>query len=185
MLRLTLILMVIIGVLILVGAAYLAYRKVRRGIGNAWDKGAELANEQQQRWKRREQMKSQPEYIQKAHKQSEQIETDTAELPEDWQSQLAPLNAEMQQILNITVGDEKRADKVRSFFNTSLPAYTSFVAKLKSDYAHLDEQETAKAAANIEVFEADFARYLGQIQQARRFDFDVLMDVIKVRLKNR
>lgn len=185
MLRLTLILMVIIGLLILIGAAYLAYRKVRRGIGNAWDKGTELANEQQERWKRREQMKSQPEYIQKAHKQSEQVESDSELLPEQWRSQLAPLNAEMQQILNITVADEKRADKVRSFFNTSLPAYASFVAKLKSDHAHLDEQETAKAEANIEVFDADFARYLGQIQQARRFDFDVLMDVIKVRLKNR
>ncbi|PWQ96601.1 hypothetical protein [Leucothrix pacifica] len=185
MLRLTLILMVIIGLLILLGAGYLAYRKVRKSIGDAWDKGTEIANEQQQRWKQREQLKSQPDYIQKAFKRSEQVESDTQLLPEDWQSSLAPLNTAMQKIFTITIGDEKRADKVRSFYNTSLPAYASFVAKLRSDHAHLDEQEKTKAVENIDVFEADFERYLGQIQQARRFDFDVLMDVIKVRLKNR
>ena len=185
MLRLTLILMVLIGLLILIVAGYFAYRKVRRGIGSAWDKSVEVANEQQERWKRREQIKSQPDYIQKAHKQSEQVETDCSELSVDWQDHLKPLNHSMQEILNITIGDEKRADKVRTFYNTSLPAYASFVAKLRSDSSHLDEQETEKAVANIAVFEKDFGRYLGQIQQARRFDFDVLMDVIKVRLKNR
>jgi hypothetical protein len=185
MLRLTLILMVVIGLLILVVAGYIAYRKVRKGIGNAWDKSVEVANEQQERWKRREQIKSQPDYIQKAHKQSEQVETNTEALPVEWQERLAPLNQSMQEILTITVGDEKRADKVRTFYNTSLPAYASFVAKLRSDNSHLDELETEKAVANIVVFDNDFARYLKKIQQARRFDFDVLMDVIRVRLKNR
>ena len=185
MLRLTLILMVLISLLILVVAGYIAYQKVRKGIGDAWDKGAEIANEQQQRWKQHEQIKSQPDYIQKAYKQSEQIETDTETLPTEWQSQLAPLNTAMQKIMTITIGDQKRADKVRTFYNTSLPAYASFVEKLKSDHIHLDEQETTKAVENMVVFETDFERYLGQIQRARRFDFDVLMDVIKVRLKNR
>lgn len=185
MLRLTLILMVLIGLLILIVVGYIAYRKVRKGVSDAWDKGMEVANEQQERWKLREQIKSQPDYIQKAHKQSEQIENDTDTLPADWQTQIAPLNKAMREILMITIGDHKRADKVRTFYNTSLPAYASFVEKLRSDNEHLDEQETEKAVENISVFENDFNRYLGQIQQARRFDFDVLMDVIKVRLKNR
>lgn len=185
MLRLTLILMVLIGLLILIVVGYVAYRKVRKGIGDTWDKGAELVNEQQERWKRREQVKSQPDYIQKAHKQSELIENDTHAMPDDWQARLTPLNTAMQEILTITMGDHKRADKARTFFNTSLPAYATFVAKLKSDYSHLDKQEIEKALSNITVFEHDFERYLGQIQQARRVDFDVLMDVIKVRLKNR
>jgi hypothetical protein len=74
---------------------------------------------------------------------------------------------------------------VRTFYNTSLPAYASFVAKLKTDHLHLDAEEKQKAIENITVFKDDFDRYDSNIQQARRFDFDVLMDVIKVRLKNR
>ena len=176
---------VLIGILLLLVIAYVIYRKIRRSVSNAWDKSAEVMTDQQQRWKQREALKQQPEFIQKAHKQSEQIETDMAELPADWQASLVPLNTAMADILNISVADAKRADKVRTFYNTSLPAYASFVAKLKTDHLHLDAVEKQKAMDNLAVFKADFERYDGSIQQARRFDFDVLMDVIKVRLKNR
>lgn len=185
MLRLVVILLILLAILLLLGGLYLAYRKIRRGIGDAWDKSVEVANEQQQRWKLREQIKSQPDYIQTGYQQSEQIEHDTQLLPFEWQDKLAPINERMQQVLTISMSDHERAGKVRAFYNTSLPAYATFVGKLKTDHGHLDEHETSKAVANITVFEQDFARYSEQIQQARRFDFDVLMDVIKVRLKNR
>ena len=103
----------------------------------------------------------------------------------DWQTLLKPLNSEMQRILNTTANDLDRAEKIRSFYNTSLPAYTAFVAKLKTDHMHLDSAEIQKAKENIAVLKEDFQRYEDGVQQARRFDFDVLMDVIKVRLKNR
>ncbi|PID44303.1 MAG: hypothetical protein CSB47_11370 [Proteobacteria bacterium] len=185
MMRLTLILVVLLGLLILLGVIYVAYRKIREGIGNVWSKGVEVANEQQERWKQREKIKSQPDFVQKAHQQSEQIKYDTKALPAEWQERLTPLNAAMQGVMAITISDDKCAEKVRSFFNTSLPAYAAFVAKLKSDYRHLDEQGTNKAKESLSIFKQDFERYLEQIQQARRFDFDVLMDVIKVRLKDR
>jgi len=173
------------GILALLIVAYVIYRKIRRGVTNAWDKSAEVVFDQQQRWKQREMLKSQPEFIQKAHEQSEQISKDTTELPVEWQTRLEPLDAAMVDILNISISDTKRADKVRSFYNTSLPAYASFVEKLKTDHAHLDEVEQQKAIENLTVFKTDFERYDTSIQQARRFDFDVLMDVIKVRLNNR
>ena len=56
---------------------------------------------------------------------------------------------------------------------------------MKTDHHHLDAEEKQKAIDNLTVFKDDFDRYDSHIQQARRFDFDVLMDVIKVRLKSR
>lgn len=185
MLRMIVILIVLVAVLMLIGMLYMAYRKVKRGIGGAWDKGVETLSEQQQRWKRREQLKSLPEFIQQAHQQSETIEQDTELLPAGWQASLRPLNSAMQTILNISVNDLPKAEKIRTFYNTSLPAYAGFVAKLRTDHLHLDDEEKQKAVDNLAVFEADFAQYEQRIQAARRFDFDVLMDVIKVRLKNR
>jgi len=185
MLRIFLLAVTVIGIILLLVVAYLAYRKVRRGIGSAWDKSVEVATEQQERWKRREQLKTLPDFMQKAHEQSEQIEEDTKALTSEWSSLLKPLNSEMQRILSTTANDLKRADKVRSFYNTSLPAYAKFVAKLKTDHMQLHEDEIEKAKENLAVFKEDFQRYDEGVQQARRFDFDVLMDVIKVRLKNR
>lgn len=185
MLRLALFFGTMIGIIILLVIAYLIYRKIRRSVSAAWDKSAEVVTDQQQRWKQREVLKQQPDFIQKAHQQSEQIENDTAELSPEWQALLAPLNSAMTHILDISIGDAKRADKVRTFYNTSLPAYATYVAKLKTDHLHIDSTEKQKAIDNLAVFKADFERYDSSIQQARRFDFDVLMDVIKVRLKNR
>jgi len=175
----------LIGLLILLVIAYVIYRKIRRSVGDAWDKSAEVVFDQQQRWKQRELLKQQPDFIQKAHQQTEQIEADIEGLSAEWQTLLEPLNIAMKDILNISIGDVKRAEKVRSFYNTSLPAYASFVAKLKTDHLHLDAVEKQKALDNLTVFKTDFERYDASIQQARRFDFDVLMDVIKVRLKDR
>ena len=175
----------VVAIIVLLVIAYVTYRKIRRGISNAWDKSAEVVTDQQQRWKQREALKKQPEFIQKAHSQSEQIEKDTLDLPAEWQTLVEPLNVAMADILNISVADAKRAEKVRTFYNTSLPAYAAFIAKLKTDHLHLDAIEKQKAIDNLTVFKTDFERYDNSIQQARRFDFDVLMDVIKVRLKNR
>ena len=185
MLRLLLLAVTVVGFLLLLFVIYLAYRKVRKGVSSAWDKSVEVASEQQERWKRREELSKLPEFMQKAHQQSEQIEQDTTSLMSDWQALLEPLNSEMQRILSTTANDLERAEKIRSFYNTSLPAYATFVAKLKTDHMHLDSAEIQKAKENIAVFKEDFQRYEDGVQQARRFDFDVLMDVIKVRLKNR
>ena len=175
----------VVAIVVVLVIVYVIYRKIRRGISNAWDKSAEVVTDQQQRWKLREALKKQPEFIQKAYSQSEQIEKDTLELPSEWRTFVEPLNIAMADILNISVADAKRAEKVRTFYNTSLPAYASFIAKLKTDHLHLDAIEKQKAIDNLTVFKTDFERYDNSIQQARRFDFDVLMDVIKVRLKNR
>ena len=174
-----------IGIVVVLAIIYAIYCKIRRGVSSAWDKSAEVVSDQQQRWKQREMLKTQPEFIQKAHQQSEQIEADVGELSPEWQALLKLLNVAMSDIISTSISDANRADKVRTFYNTSLPAYASFVAKLKTDHLHLDAVEKQKAIDNLAVFKADFERYDNSIQQARRFDFDVLMDVIKVRLKNR
>jgi len=183
MIRLTLIFMMLFSLLILLVVGYVAWRKLKKGLGQAWDKSVEAVDDQKQRWKEREQLKSRPDFLQKAWSQVEQIRTDSETLPPEWQALLEPLDESMQSILDLTFGDEKRADKVRRFYNTSLPAYASFVAKLRSDHGQLDAAEKQKAVDNLSVFKADFKNYEELIHEARKFDFDVLMDVIKVRLK--
>ena len=183
MMRLTLLLMILISLLILAVVCYIAWRKLKKGLGQVWDKSVEAVDDQKQRWQEREQLKSRPDFLQKAWGQVEKIRTDSETLSPEWRALLEPLDASVQSILDLTFDDEHRADKVRRFYNTSLPAYASFVAKLRSDHTRLAAAEKQKAVDNLSVFKTDFKRYEELIHEARKLDFDVLMDVIKVRLK--
>ena len=67
MMRIMLLAVTVVGCLLLLLVIYLAYRKIRKGVSSAWDKSVEVATEQQDRWKRREELSKLPEFMQKAH----------------------------------------------------------------------------------------------------------------------
>jgi len=47
----------------------------------------------------------------------------------------------------------------------------------------MSSDEIEKARQNISVFKADLLNHQETLHKVRRFDFDVVMDVIKARLK--
>lgn len=201
MLRLALIPFVLLILLLLSAIAiWFVYRKVKKGVGYTMKKGAEIANDQQQKWTEKEQRKKLPEILQKGFSDYEKIYTTTISLPEKWHLPLMPIVHKAKDILDEVALEfknsnnnidkktkpreqNKKLNSIRSFFIHSLDALLQFVEKLSSDHQKMSADEIDKALQNINVFKADLLNHQETLHNVRRFDFDVVMDVIKARLK--
>ena len=164
------------------------YRKVKRGIGYTMKKGAEIASEQQKKF---------PEILQKGFSDYEKIVNITTSLPEEWQLSIMPIVNCAKDILDevalefegenakskLNQENNKKLNSIRGFFIHSLDALLQFVKKLSSDHYKMTDIEVEKARQNINVFKADLLNHKETLHKVRRFDFDVVMDVIKARLK--
>ena len=192
MFRLTLIPFVLVfGALFFGIISYIVIRKIKKGLQYTVKKGAELASKQQQKWTEKEQRKKLPDILQKAFTQYEQLVESHASLPANWKNVLEPVIKQAKEILNevaegADINDStynKKLNSIRPFFNHSLDALLQFTEKLNSDHAEMSEAQIDKARQNITVFKADLLDHQEKLLKAKRFDFDVSMDVIKARLK--
>ncbi|MGK0273089.1 MAG: hypothetical protein ACI88H_003766, partial [Cocleimonas sp.] len=119
------------------------------------------------------------------------IETNINKLPPIWQLKLLPLKQKSNSLLNEIshhlITDESfersKLNSVRSFFNHSLDALNQFTQKLLSDHKSLSDAEIKRAKENIKLIYDDLLHHEKVLHKTRKFDFDVLMDVIKARLK--
>jgi len=156
-------------------------------IKRAFKKGSkftrEFAAEQHQKWSQREQRKQLPDTLQKAYLQFETIERDSHDLPMEWKSALLPVIDQASVILLAVSTKPKLSNRIRPFFHHSLDSLSQFIAKLKLDHQHLNASQIEKARQNITVFKADLTQHQITLNKQQEFDFDVLMDVIKARLK--
>jgi len=199
MLRITLIPFLLIILFLLFSIAlWWGYKKVKKGIGYSIKKGAEIANDQQQKWSEKERRKIFPKILQKAFSDYDNIYAVTETLPDDWRLSLIPIVNTTKDILDEVALEfrsesvdkqtkskqlNKKLNSIRSFFIHSVGALAQFVEKLSSDHQKMSEEEIYKARQNINVFKADLLSHQETLHKVRRFDFDVVMDVIKARLK--
>ena len=197
MLRIALFPIVLLILLLLsIIVIWFIYKKVKKGIGYTVKKGAEIANDQQQKWTEKEQRKKLPEILLKGFSDYDKIYKTTMSLPEEWRLSIMPIVNKSKDILDeVAVEFEsfdehtksneqnKKLNSIRSFFIHSLDALLQFVEKLSSDHQKMSTDEIDKARLNINVFKADLLNHQEALHKVRRFDFDVVMDVIKARLK--
>ena len=188
-------LILIISVLLIVFVSYLIYKKIKRGIEFTVKKSSEFATEQQQKWESKEKQKKQPEPLQKAFKTYDEILANVKELPNEWKTVLEPLMVVTKVILNeveeeaVEPTDNKRVhiptklNSIRPFFNHSLNALLQFTQKIKTNHKMMDSHDKEKAWQNINIIKADLLGHKQTLDNARKMDFDVTMDVIKARLK--
>jgi methyl-accepting chemotaxis protein len=168
---------------------------------STYKKSAELAAEKQQQWKDKENKKHLPEMLQKGFDTYADIIQSTDKLPQEWSSQIQPLTSQTKQILDelsfkvASIKDDKNTNQVnakkddiinsmRTFFIHTLDALQQFVDKIAQDAAHMTSEQKAKARENIQILAADLQHHQTILEKKRKFDFDVLMDVIKARLKS-
>lgn len=183
--------------------SFIIIRKLKRGIEFSLKKGAELANQQQQKWSKKwakkEQRKKLPEILQKGFDQFDQLQISHARLPVEWREATNPLIEQAKAILSEVADDVASNDKnsngadngldnkklniVRSFFNHTLDALLQFSEKLNENHTQMNTEQIEKARQNITIFKADLLGHQETLLKANRMDFDVLMDVIKARLK--
>ncbi len=196
MFRFTIIpLILIFGTLFLSIFAYVIIRKIKKGVAKTLELGKKLASEQQQKWSQKDQRKKLPELLQNGLDKFEEIVKIHISLPPEWFNSLNPIVLQAQSILDEITAEAvhelegeiktqgKKLNSIRPFFNHSLDALHQFVKKLKSDHTSMDAQEIDKARQNISVFKADLMNHQDTLKKSRKMDFDVLMDVIKARLR--
>lgn len=181
--RLLLFILFIISVIATVYFLRVLWRKFRRMLSDVVEKGSDIATQQQEKWKQREQRKKLPREIQALILQYEQLLELNDDLSDSWQEALQPIYNSLGDIVHILSASPKKINKVRHLFNTSLPAFDKFVVTLKENQKFMNNAETQKAKDNIAVISKDFQQHEQVLHRSRRFDFDVLMDVIKIRLK--
>ncbi len=197
MLRIALIPIVLLVLLVLsIILIWIIFRKVKKGVNYTVKKGAEIASDQQKKWTEKEQRKKLPDILQKGFSNYDKIDKLSASLPEEWRQPVLPLVLQAKDILDEIAIEfdglenvkgqnlqNKKLNSIRPFFNHSLDALLHFVEKLSSDHQKMTAAETDKARQNINVFKADLLNHQETLHKVRRFDFDVVMDVIKARLK--
>ncbi len=175
---------------------WFVYRKIKKGIGYTLKKGAEIASDQQQKWTEKGQQKRFPKILQKGFSDYDKIYNTTTNLSKEWELSIMPIVSTAKDILDELAlefeGDgaqekynkeNKKLNSIRGFFIHSLDALLQFVEKLNSDHHKMSVDEIEKARQNITVFKADLLCHQETLHKVRRFDFDVVMDVIKARLK--
>lgn len=180
------IILVIIVIVLTVLAFYLI-RKIRRGVKVTLKKGADIANDQQQKWQKKEQLKKLPDIIQKGFQELHKIKKSADKLPAQWKTITSPLINDCQIILDDLIVEEpiseSKINSIRTFFNHTLDALNQFIEKINADHQQMTSDEVEKAQENISIIKADLAHHKKIIHKKRKLDFDVLMDVIKARLK--
>ncbi len=200
MLRLMLVpFILLITILFSIIVIWIVYKKIKRGVEVSVKKGAELANDQQQKWADKAQRKKLPSIVKKGFDNYDQIKLGVENLPNEWKRALNPIVSHSKEILDeIALEFEsdpsahkkkvqrqnKKLNSVRAFFHHSLDALLQFIEKLKTDHKTMSSSEIEKAHENITVFKADLLKHQETLHKVRRFDFDVVMDVIKARLKS-
>jgi len=183
MLRLVFLIPVLILSLVLfIGAIFLIY-KLNRGIKSAFKKGVEIKDEQQRKWQKRSEYKHLTDFIKDGIKRFDSIKKEVKNLPADWQGRIAELMDIADDIVTLAIDRPKQARSIRPFFTVTLKSFKRFVEALQDDYSlDQDSKEEQKALQNITVFKADMLQFQEKLNHARRFDFDVVMDVIRQRI---
>ncbi len=179
---------------------WLVYKKLKKGVSDSIKKGAEIATEQQEKWVEKGQRKKLPSTLQKGFDDYDRMKSLVADLPEAWEHPLQPIIKSAKEVLDEVAFEyisedssssnssnnprqDKKLNSIRSFFHHSLTALLQLVEKLSTDHAKMNAGEIQKAQENIAILKADLQNHQETLHKVRRFDFDVVMDVIKARLK--
>ncbi len=181
--RIILFIVFIISVVAIVFLLRMLWHKFAGVVTRVVEKGSDVALKQQEKWKQREKRKKLPEEIQKLIVQYEALLESDDGLSEVWRQAMQPVYHSLGDIVHILTAAPKKRNKVRKLFSVSMPALEDFIGTVKADQKFMSDIEINKAQQNIDVIREDLQQHELVLQKSRRFDFDVIMDVIKIRLK--
>lgn len=153
------------------------------------------AKQQYQRWKIRQSEKQAeermekniPVFLREASKRVTHIDQLSEQLSSKWQHLTNPLVKEAHEMLKDGMTDPGQAQLTRPYFAITLKALEGFIealvdmkaAKQNADVMHEEEERQAKDT--IEVLMNDTYKYRAKLESKKRFDFHVMMEVIKQR----
>lgn len=126
-----------------------------------------------------------PSFMKKGIAQFDHSLSLMSELSHDWQEQLVSIASRAEAVIEMSAQKKKQARQIRTFFTVSLPAFERLIMALQADANFMTDAEAEKVRLNIKILERDFTRHYEQISDSRKFDFDVVMESIKQRIKYR
>ena len=181
--RIILFIIFIISIVAIVFLLRMLWAKFTGAVTHIVKKSTDIVLKQQEKWEQREKRKKLPEEIRKLIVQYESLLELNDALSEIWQQAMQPVYRSLGDIVHILTATPKKRNKVRQLFSVSMPALKDFVETIKADQKFMSAIEINKAQQNIDIICKDLQQHELVLQKSRRFDFDVIMDVIKIRLK--
>jgi len=135
-----------------------------------------------QGYKAKQAEKGVPDFLRLANQRMQNIDRLVLRLDSEWQQQLHLILGYAHELVQKGVARPEQGVIIRSFYTVTLKALESFIQALldMQETMHADDEE--KARQNIDLLMNDIYKYRARLESKKRFDFHVMMDVIKHRL---
>ncbi|MEE9304055.1 MAG: hypothetical protein V3U84_09730 [Thiotrichaceae bacterium] len=157
-----------------------------RWIKRFFSGGQKFVNNQHEDWKKKQAKQkaeaSIPDFLKQASQRLDNIDQSAKQLTEKWQLLLNPVILDSHEMLQRGIAKPEQAHFSRNFFTVTLKALEGFTEALVDMNEGMQDQEEEKARQNIAVFMNDIYKYRAKFEARKRFDFHVMMEVIKQRL---
>ena len=175
----------IVGIVASVLSLFLIFAIIR-WVKQLFSASSQFVNDQHKDWQAKqydkEAEKNMPGFLVEGKKRLQHINQQSDLLNEKWQLLLRPVIDDSQFLLNTAIDKPEQAQAARSFFTVTLKTLDGFTEALVDMKGVMQNDEEEKAKQNIEVFMTDIYKYRAKIESKKRFDFHVMMEVIKQRL---
>jgi len=175
-------LFLILGLVATIVSLYLVFAIIR-WLKRLFSASTEFVNKQHQDWQNKQAEKHIPDYLRQANQLLTKTQQHAEQLTPKWQLLLSPVLDGSQYLLQVGMAKPEQTQSARSFFTVTLKALEGFTETLVDMNGVMQDSEEEKARQNIEVFMTDIYKYRTKIESKKRFDFHVMMEVIKQRLK--
>ncbi|MEE9351647.1 MAG: hypothetical protein V3U78_05260 [Thiotrichaceae bacterium] len=146
----------------------------------------DFVNKQYGDWKAKKKTeqveKSVPDFLRQGSLRLKHIDQYVNQLPEKWKLLLNPVIGDAHAMLAMGMSKPDQAQSARSFYTVTLKALEGFAETLVDMKMGMQEEEEEKARQSIEVFMNDIYKYRAKFESKKRFDFHVMMEVIKQRI---
>lgn len=170
-------------VVLVVGFSFYILYKLTKWLRGGWKNVKKYTGKIYDNMVRARSRRDLPIYLQQGMERLARVKALSENLPERWALLLRPVVERAEAISDIVLEQPKRGEGVRSFFTVTLDALEGFVVSLSNDHGVMGSVEEEKALQSLEVFEGDFIQYEDKLNSKRRFDFQVMTEVIKRRLR--
>ncbi len=123
-----------------------------------------------------------PEFLRQASQRLESIDKNATQLTEKWRLLLSPVIKASHEMLQRGIAKPEQAQLTRSFFTVTIKALEGFTETLVDMKGVMQDKENEKARQSIAIFMDDIHKYRARFESKKRFDFQIMMEVIKQRL---
>ncbi len=160
---------------------------VKRWTKSIFSTSKVFIDQQRQNWKTRQAENNVPRFMRDASKRLAHVDLLVEQLPRKWQHLIDPLVKEAHELVRMGMEKSEQVGLIRNYYTTTLKAVERLIeglVEMRSLHMNTDvmqETEERKAKEAIEILIKDTYKYQSKLVSKKKFDFHVMMEVIKQR----